>query len=402
MCTDMTAAEMGAAWRLAYVGTRDRQAATAAVTEARVDTPAGDAAALLGATWSLVHAVISHPGVGGGPAHGGRRPPPGHSADPADVSASGSLDAAFWDLGYRQRGALWITEVEGLPLRSSVSVLGIGEAGILRLLEEARQGMVTIPPRPGCPPIARLGRYAVGDLDAVDAAAVDDHVVRCPTCRARCAQIEGTSDLAPALAVMVPGPPIDLGRPAAADGTGYDEQFAAFFGTGTAGDDAPTGQIAAVAGGRRGRVAWLSACSAGVFVAGIAGAVAVHPARLASQLHDPPPVTSLTPPPSSRTTITLPPTVLLVPSTTASSSTSTTSSSTTTPATNPVAPSTAAAPAPTAPLLIPATTLAPPAAPAPRPPTGTTSTTTGRPSPTTTTTGPTSTTSTTGPLLGTG
>ncbi|MGH9067369.1 MAG: sigma factor-like helix-turn-helix DNA-binding protein, partial [Acidimicrobiales bacterium] len=125
--------------------------------------------------------------------------------------------AALRRLPERWRSVLWLTEVEGLPLDEAAVVLGVSTEGVAQLAARARTGLLeravlAIPPSPAetaaCrATTGRLAALVAGRLTEREQAGADEHLARCPACRERLAQVQGSTDSLRASAL---GPPVGM------------------------------------------------------------------------------------------------------------------------------------------------------------------------------------------------
>lgn len=119
--------------------------------------------------------------------------------------ALGALDAslvsrAFRELPHRWQVVLWLTAVEGVPVKEAAAVLGLSPNGVAQLALRARAGLrrafvqahvdTTGVPGECAFAVERLGPYATGAAPARDTAKIDQHLAACPACRGRLAQLE--------------------------------------------------------------------------------------------------------------------------------------------------------------------------------------------------------------------
>ena len=109
------------------------------------------------------------------------------------------VGAAFRSLPERWRSVLWLTEVEGMPVREVGEHLGLTANGAAQLAHRARNGLrerflqahLRASQDEGCQDtISQLGAYAAGALGPRAVAKVDQHLAGCEACRTRLAEVE--------------------------------------------------------------------------------------------------------------------------------------------------------------------------------------------------------------------
>jgi RNA polymerase sigma-70 factor (ECF subfamily) len=105
---------------------------------------------------------------------------------------SGALDALPDD--YRE--VILLRDVEGLSASEAAASIGISVDALKSRLHRAREALrgalrpvlePGLTPRAGCPDVVAMwSRKLEGDLDQADCAAMEHHVLGCPTCAAAC------------------------------------------------------------------------------------------------------------------------------------------------------------------------------------------------------------------------
>jgi RNA polymerase sigma factor (sigma-70 family) len=126
------------------------------------------------------------------------------ATEPLD-QALADLDArlvsrAFRQLPERWQMVLWLTAVEGVPVKEAAGLLGLSASGVAQLALRARAGLrrafvqahvdISGVARECAFAVERLGPYATGASPARDTAKIDQHLAACPTCRGRLEQLE--------------------------------------------------------------------------------------------------------------------------------------------------------------------------------------------------------------------
>ena len=188
------------AWRLAYLLVADHDRASTAVRRAYAEASAsaedgGEAPprlGLLAATFRI------------GLAQSGEAP---------DLESPSAVTAALWQLAPEQRGALWLSRLNGLDDTALGEVLGITAVNAGHIATRAAEWLdVTLDHDSGplCPDEPRLAAFLTDQLPADEAAEMREHVPGCPTCRAKAQAFEELADLPLVLTAAVPEPPSDL------------------------------------------------------------------------------------------------------------------------------------------------------------------------------------------------
>ncbi len=170
--------------------------------------------------------------------------------------------SALWELPADQRAALWLTEVLDLNDRDLAKVLGLPDDDVGRVATRAARWLdVALDHKSGplCQHEPKLADYLKGNLPAVEAAEIDDHLPGCPTCTSKAQAYEELDDLAAVLRRAVPNPPTDLATRAADRNDGTRTSPAHAF--------ERTGSTAALPPAVRP----LAACCAGLLVIGLVG-----------------------------------------------------------------------------------------------------------------------------------
>lgn len=136
----------------------------------------------------------------------------------ADREIADALDAAIRDLDPAQREVLVLRDVEGLEASEVAEVLEISVDAVKSRLHRARAavraavapllGEWEAPTGASCPDVvAALSRHLEGDIAAADCAEMEQHVLGCAACGARCDKLRATLSLCRASATRGEVPP---------------------------------------------------------------------------------------------------------------------------------------------------------------------------------------------------
>lgn len=165
---DATAADLAAAWRLAYAvcGAADgADAAAEAAVAAQVSWLGPPSPVeLLTATYREVE--------------------PAATTEWADGEVDPLLDA-WWSLPVDQRAALWLYRVEGRSSTVAAEILSMAPSAVVSLAESAQDRIVAGGAGQDCPPRPVLERQGAGDLSLREADALTAHLDGCQTCTER-------------------------------------------------------------------------------------------------------------------------------------------------------------------------------------------------------------------------
>lgn len=289
-------------------------------------------------------------------------------AAPIDDLEQRYVMEAFGSLPENQRQVLWLVEVEGLPPREAAVILDLSPNNVSQLARRARlalrEAWIAAHLRfgtsdPACRQIGRnLPGYVMGDLATDRVAAVDEHLVRCSSCRGLVADLRDDTVKLRGLWLPVPlavgwkslsaqlGVEIGSAAAATSGSAAATSAGAGAAGSGAAGATATSGSAvvagagaggaAATSGGAAGLIGWIGQNVALLaVVAGVASGVTVAawfgggggddgagPVPTTS----PPPVTRAGPDPTDAP----PPTTDAPPPTSAATSTTSTTTTTTT------------------------------------------------------------------------
>ena len=136
--------------------------------------------------------------------------PPERAVDAFDA---GLISAAFRALPERWRSVLWLTEVEGVPVREVGDRLGLSANATAQLARRARIGLrerylqmhLQSSIAPGCAAtVAQLGAYTDGNLSPSATARIDQHLAGCDACAARAADLGDVRKSLRAIALPLP------------------------------------------------------------------------------------------------------------------------------------------------------------------------------------------------------
>lgn len=186
------------AWRLAYLLVADRDRASTVVRRAYTEASAageGEAPPRLGLLTATFRIGLAE------------------SAAAPDLDSPSAVTAALWQLAPEQRGALWLSRVNGLDDTALGIVLGVTADNASHIATRAAEWLdVTLDHDSGplCPDEARLADFLTDQLPAEEAAEMREHVPGCPTCRAKAQAFEELANLPVVLTAAVPEPPSDL------------------------------------------------------------------------------------------------------------------------------------------------------------------------------------------------
>jgi hypothetical protein len=271
--------QVAGAWQLAYVLTKDTNAATDAAVRAFTQvasTPPPDGRFRI----PLLFATRQAAGDGG-------------EAGETDLDFDlPTVTAGFWHLPGEERAALWLTQ-EGLGTEDLGLVLGVSTETAIYLVDRAVDWLeVSVDQTSGplCAREPKLPAYLQGELNRAETASMDRHIARCPTCRPRLEALRELDDLGPAVEMAVPAPPPGLAAQAIDHWKSQEVPDTT--------DEPPTGML------RSSAVRALAACCGGLLLLGVLGMGVVRPIASAS----PSGPTSVTVAPSTTTPTTVAPT----------------------------------------------------------------------------------------------
>ncbi|MDQ2729311.1 MAG: hypothetical protein M3Y91_15950, partial [Actinomycetota bacterium] len=170
---DATAADLAAAWRLAFAVCGEQTGADAAA-EAAVAAQVSwlgppSPIELLSATYREVEPI------------GFVASPPG-MADP--------LHQAWWALPMDQRAALWLRLADNRSSTVVAEILSLAPGAVTSLADAAQDRLVPTAASASCPSRAELTAYVTGSQAAAETAVIGDHVTGCETCANRLALVE--------------------------------------------------------------------------------------------------------------------------------------------------------------------------------------------------------------------
>ena len=175
---DATAADLAAAWRLAFAVCGEKSGADAAA-EAAVAAQVSwlgppSPIELLGATYREVEPI-------------GYASLPGSVADP--------LHDAWWALPMDQRAALWLRLADKRSSTVVAEILSLAPGAVTSLANAAQDQMVPDAASDACPTRADLTAYVAGSLPAEERAVIAEHVPGCDSCAHRLALVERLQSL---------------------------------------------------------------------------------------------------------------------------------------------------------------------------------------------------------------
>jgi hypothetical protein len=175
---DATAADLAAAWRLAFAVCGEQSGADAAA-EAAVAAQVSwlgppSPIELLSATYREVEPI-------------GFAALPGSAADP--------LHDAWWALPMDQRAALWLRLADKRSSTVVAEILSLAPGAVTSLADAAQDQMVPTPVSDACPSRADLTAYVAGALPSEERTVIGDHVPECDTCADRLGLVERLQSL---------------------------------------------------------------------------------------------------------------------------------------------------------------------------------------------------------------
>ncbi|HEY5961397.1 MAG TPA: sigma-70 family RNA polymerase sigma factor [Polyangiaceae bacterium] len=126
-------------------------------------------------------------------------PTPEQGADSREMSRI--LAQAMDQLPEEYREVILLRDVEALTAPEAAQILGISVDALKSRLHRARQSLrtalspvlepTTVPPAQGCPDVTELwSRKLEGDLDALDCAQMEKHLLTCPACASACSALK--------------------------------------------------------------------------------------------------------------------------------------------------------------------------------------------------------------------
>lgn len=175
---DATAADLAAAWRLAFAVCGEQTGADAAA-EAAVAAQVSwlgppSSIELLSATYREVEPI-------------GLAASPDGDADP--------LYDAWWGLPVDQRAALWLRLADNRSCTVAAEILSLAPGAVMSLADAAQDQLVPSAASAACPTRVDLTAYVAGSPPAGETAAIRDHLPRCDTCANRLALVERLQSL---------------------------------------------------------------------------------------------------------------------------------------------------------------------------------------------------------------
>ncbi|HTQ08169.1 MAG TPA: RNA polymerase sigma factor [Polyangiaceae bacterium] len=131
---------------------------------------------------------------------------PNPEARAAESELVGALRAALRELPLEAREVILLRDVEGLSAAEAASVLRISQQALKSRLHRARSALrerlepwlepSAPPPSASCPDVMALwSKKLEGDLNQLDCATMEAHVLGCPACGSACAALKQALDL---------------------------------------------------------------------------------------------------------------------------------------------------------------------------------------------------------------
>ncbi|MGH9122913.1 MAG: hypothetical protein ACRDYC_13385, partial [Acidimicrobiales bacterium] len=192
----LPAADLRAAWRLAYLVTGSGDAAEQAVS-----------AALSGPReWAGVPTLVNL--LSATYREAGTRVVDEHVPEDQEPAVTG----AFWDLSPEHRAATALRAL-GIPVDTVARIQGTTPEAVGEMLAESRLALAPREGLPECLPGAELHSYLTGELRPTRVAKVEDHLPTCVLCQARLHMYEELEDLPNLLTALVPPVPLQLVNP---------------------------------------------------------------------------------------------------------------------------------------------------------------------------------------------
>ncbi|MDQ6838365.1 MAG: hypothetical protein M3137_08570 [Actinomycetota bacterium] len=184
---DATAADLAAAWRLAFAVCGEQAVADAA-TEAAVASQVSwlgppSPIELLSATYREVEPLLSSATPDGG-------------SDP--------LLTGWWALPMDQRAALWLRVAERRSSTLAAEILCLAPGAVTSLVDTAQDQLVPAGATDDCPSRQELAAWVNSTLPAAEGVAMREHVPACDTCEQRFSLVERLQALGDPLTGPVP------------------------------------------------------------------------------------------------------------------------------------------------------------------------------------------------------